>query len=132
MYHTLNKIVYIADDDPHALTYHFTNKISKAVTVQECLETKEIHKFPSCLIVDLGHRDIRFYVLHEYQILETTTLGHFGGSTLSHFLVKLIKENSKFLMKDDGQISYEIALDQVGRVDENKRSLQVIIMCYQE
>jgi hypothetical protein len=90
------------------IQYYFEEDLKDAYTersftiVRDYFSVKSIHAFPSYVIVDLGHSNIRFYVFHEYQIIEKFDLG-FGGLAISTFLVQLLKENNKeFVAKDPG------------------------------
>jgi hypothetical protein len=77
----------------------------RRIIVSDYFAVKSIHAFPSYVIVDLGHTNIRFYVLHDYQIIETSFLG-FGGIDISLFFVTLIRENKKkIVFKESGGVS---------------------------
>jgi hypothetical protein len=83
----------------------YTSRPVSVVDKNECLSTKSVHAFPSYIIIDLGHKDIRFYVLQEHQIVETYNLG-FGGSAISEFFVMLLTENGHKYAERDGSFVF--------------------------
>jgi hypothetical protein len=62
--------------------------------IRDYFSAKSVHAFSSYVIVDLGHNNIRFFVLQDYQVFEKSALG-FGGLSISQFFMQLIKENKK-------------------------------------
>jgi hypothetical protein len=68
------------------------NRTSKEVNEHDCI-TYSNHEYPSSIIVDLGHRFIRIYILHKHEVIDSTYL-NLGGGTISRFFVSLVKENN--------------------------------------
>ena len=124
-----HKIIAIQNDTDSSISPLLSLPVS-FITVQDCLSIKDVHKSPSCLIVDLGHKDIRFFVLIDHQVVDTWTLG-FGGSSLSRFFVLLLKD--KFHKKECSyeNVSKEITLENVCRVMVSHKQLKVFTLLLQ-
>jgi hypothetical protein len=101
-YQHINPCIVIVDTVEDVWNYIFSRSF-KLLSVSDILANKNTHKFPSYILVDMGHKDIKIYIISDFKLIEQCNLGY-GGSSICDFLVQLLKENNRDFIEKRGNV----------------------------